>query len=106
MQMDALLVTIERFVDDCQPGFVECVLADAEGCEHRFLEKGPVVSTANLWSDSVYPQPGYIACTVQDEWVDEQGRKLVRVCTEKPWCIESTAGRTRFTVLYEQIVRA
>lgn len=103
--MDALSVMIERFVDDHFPGFVQCVLADAQGCEHRFIEKGPVVSAANLSSESVYPQPGHLACVVQDEWTDERGRKLVRASTEEPWGIASDAGETTFTVLREQIVR-
>lgn len=71
MEMDALPVTIERFVDDDFPGFVVCVLLDSDDCSHRFVEKAPVVSTANLSFDSAFPQPGYIACVVEDEWTDE-----------------------------------
>lgn len=103
--MNTIIVTIQRFADDHFPGWVECVLADVEGCEHRFVEKVPVVSTANLSSDSVYPLLGHIACSVQDEWFDERGRKLVRVSTKQPWDVESVAGETNFTVLFEQIVR-
>lgn len=101
--MAALSVTIERFVDDEFPGVVECVLVDSDDCAHRFFEKAPVVSTADLSIDSIFPQPGYIACLIQDEWMDGRGRQLVRVDTVKPWGIESTAGETTFTVLREQI---
>jgi hypothetical protein len=103
--MDTLSVTIQRFIDDHFPGFVECSLVDSDGCEHQFVEKEPVVSAANLSFDSAFPQPGHIACVVHDEWMDEQGRKLVRVCTAKPWEVESVVGETNFTVLREQIVR-
>lgn len=41
-------------------------------------EKAPVVSTANLSPDSAFPQTGFMACLVQDEWSDERGRQLVR----------------------------
>ncbi len=105
MEMDALPVTIERFVDDDFPGLVECVLVDSEDYTHRFVEKAPVVSTANLSLDSAFPQSGYIACVVEKGWTDERGRQLVRVDTIKPWGIESTAGETTFTVLRDQIER-
>ncbi|MBD8540812.1 hypothetical protein IFU00_00790 [Oxalobacteraceae sp. CFBP 8761] len=103
--MDVLTVTIERFVDDHFPGFVECILLDSEDCSHRFVEKVPVVTTANLSLDSAYPQPGCIACVVEDEWIDERGRPLARVSTTNPWGVESTTGDTTFTVLRNQIDR-
>jgi hypothetical protein len=102
--MDALPVRIERFVENRFPGWVECFLIDSEGCKHRFIEKAPVVSPADLSPDCAFPQPGYIACLVQDEWVDEQGRHLARVGTIEPYGVESTVGETRFTVLRNQIV--
>lgn len=103
--MDALAVIIERFVGDSFPGWMECSLVDSDGCMHQFLEKAPVVSTADLVSDSAFPQPGYIACLVQDEWIDERGRQLVRVGTVKPWGVESTVGEASFTVLRDQVVQ-
>jgi hypothetical protein len=57
MEMDALPVTIERFVDDEFPGVVEFSFVDSDDCRHRFVEKAPVVSTANLSFASGYPQP-------------------------------------------------
>jgi len=100
-----LAVRITRFVDDYPPGFVECSLLDAQGRLHLFVEKAPVVSTENLWSDSVYPRDGTIDCEVQAEWVDEAGRRLVRVDTERPWVVESTDGLTQFVVLASQVDR-
>jgi hypothetical protein len=102
--MDSLSVTVHRFVDDHFPGFVECTLVDSNGCKHQFVEKAPLVSTKNLSVDSVFPQPGHIACVVETEWI--KGRKLVRVGTDEPRNVESAAGETNFTVFDEQVVRA
>lgn len=99
----SLLVQIERVVDDHFPIWVACVLTDADGVRHEFVEKGPVVSTGELMSESHYPHLGHIGCVIEEEWVDKLGRSLVRVSTEKPWSIESVAGETRFTVLKERI---
>lgn len=103
--MDALPVTIERLVDADFPGWVECSLVDSDRSMHQFIAKAPVVSAANLAPDSAFPQPGYIACLVQDEWTDEHGRQLVRVGTVKPWGVESTTGKASFTVQRDQIVQ-
>lgn len=56
--MISLVVQIERFVDEHFPGFVGCVLTDANGVRHEFIEKRPVVSTSDLRSESVYPHLG------------------------------------------------
>jgi len=100
-----LEVQVEGFIDDHFPGFVKCVLIDADGLRHEFIDKVPVVSTANLRSDSIYPQPGYLGCTIESEWTDELGRRLARVSTKKPWSIESVSGETIFIVREQQIVR-
>lgn len=102
--MPAVTVQISRFVDEHQPGFVECILTDALGESHLFVEKVPIVSTDGLWSTSSYPQPGAIACEVEEQWQDAAGRALARVNTERPWGVESTAGTTCFTVLLAQLV--
>ena len=104
--MPALTVEIVRFVDEHQPGFVECVLRDAANNEHVFVEKVPVVTTENLWSTSSYPQPGAIECVVLEKWKDKNGRLLVRATTEQPWSVESTRGESSFVVLASQVVRS
>lgn len=101
--MPAVIVQISRFVDEHQPGFIECILLDALGESHLFVEKVPVVSKGDLWPTSSYPQPGAIACEVEAQWKDAAGRSLVRVSTERPWGVESTAGTTCFTVLLAQV---
>lgn len=42
--MATVSVQIVRFVDDYQPGIVECQLLDAEGAVHFFIEKVPIVA--------------------------------------------------------------
>jgi len=104
--MPIVAVSIIRFVDEHQPGFVECELTDAFGQTHSFVEKVPIVTVENLWSDSTYPRTGDIACEVEQEWQDDAGRSLVKVNTERPWGVESTTGGTTFVVLSSQIVNA
>jgi hypothetical protein len=96
-------VQILRYVDDHQPGWVECSFSDASGSEHLFLEKAPVVSTADLHPGSPYPQVGIIGCTVLKRYVAEDGRQVVTVDTERPWGIESKEGRSQFDVRPEQL---
>jgi hypothetical protein len=101
--MQAISVSITKFVDEHQPGFVECVLIDALGRKHHIIEKVPVVSNADLWSNSEYPQPGFVACNVEAVWKDVDGRSLARVNTAQPWSVESTEGATIFVVLASQV---
>lgn len=97
--MQALRVTILRFVDDHQPGFVECTVHDAHGREHRFVEKAPVVSAEALGPDSTYPCAGVIACTV----VDQLG-EVATVDLEHPWGVETTRGERLLRVKRERLV--
>ncbi|RYG37845.1 MAG: hypothetical protein EON93_02995 [Burkholderiales bacterium] len=102
--MQAFAVEISRFVDEHQPGFVECSLLDADGNKHLFIEKVPVVTLEDLQPTSEYPRPGVVGCEPQAEWVDASGRIKVRVSTELPWHVESTEGETVFVVWAEQLV--
>lgn len=104
-RLPSIAIQIPRFIDEHQPGLVECVLLDANGVTHRFVEKAPVVSRLNLHSGSAYPCPGALGCELESEWKDDAGRSLVRVNTERPWHIESTGGETRFVILESQLVR-
>jgi hypothetical protein len=100
----AIKVTIERFTQEWQPGWVECSFADAAGKSHVFEEKAPVVSFEDLDATSAYPRPGIIGCVVLGTRVGPDGRELVTVDTEQPWGIESKAGETRFEILREQLI--
>ena len=96
--MPSVAIQISRFVDEYQPGIVECVLVDAFGERHVFVDKAPVVSTENLGPTSSYPRPGAIACEVIVEWSNEDGQALSRVNTKRPCGVESTEGLTEFVV--------
>jgi hypothetical protein len=93
-----LAVAILRLVDEHQPGWVECQFADADGRIHKFVEKIPLVTNADLWRDSEYPQPGIIRCEVLQQWSDAQAKRLVRITTDRPWSVQSTEGLTEFVV--------
>jgi hypothetical protein len=57
-----LTVQIVRFVDDYQPGIVECEFTDAGGRAHRLIDKAPIFTVSALTADSPYPQPGAVRC--------------------------------------------
>ena len=99
----AIRVDIVRFIDSFNPGFVECRLVDARGCEHIFHEKVPVVTQADIDEHSEYPQSGVIGCTVIARRLGSDRREIVEVDTEKPWAINSTTGQMRFEVRAEQL---
>jgi len=101
--MPRLRGSIIRFVDQHQPGFVECEFTDANGTIHTIVDKVPIFSVDDLWSDSVYPQPGFAGCEVLARLEDPRGHKLARVTIAKPDCLESTGGRSEFVVLESQI---
>ncbi len=99
-----LRVAVTRFVDEHQPGFVECEFSDADGRAHRIVEKVPVVSQVDLDSASTYPQPGGVRCEVLAQWRDAQGRALLRISTQQPDGVETVAGQSEFVVLADQLV--
>jgi hypothetical protein len=102
--MPEVVVEIVRYVsDEPQPGLVECVLVDALGNQHSFVEKSPVVSCENLLAVSIYPRSCIIACLIEEEWIDESARNLVRIDTSRPWGVESIDGATVFVVLSSQL---
>ena len=101
--MPTIQVSIIRFVDEHQPGFVEAEFADANGNLHTVADKVPVFSLGDLRSDSGYPQPGVARCQVLARAQDSQGRKLARVTIAKPDGLESMRGLSEFVVLESQI---
>jgi len=102
--MPRISVEIVSFVDEYQPGFVECRFQDAHGHVHVVVEKVPVVTTEDLRSNSQYPLLGAIECTMEEEYKDDSGRSLVVVNTELPWHIESSTGQTKFELLSSQVL--
>ena len=60
-----------------------------------------VTPTSIFWWDSVYPQAGFVSCTVLEEWPNPDGEVLVRVSTNgRP---ESTVELTEFVVFKRQL---
>ena len=93
-----LALRIIRYVRDDFPGWVECEFADAQGCQHRIIDKVPMFTTEPLDSNSKYPREGQLYCEVLARWTDDNGRDLVRVTTAGPLPVESAAGLTEFVV--------
>ncbi len=102
--MIAVRVVIREYVDDSQPGWVECCLTDTSGKEWRFREKVPVVTDKPLGRDTTYPQPGVIACQVLDCREERPRDKVATIDTSAPWGIESVEGQTIFEVPYAELV--
>jgi hypothetical protein len=98
-----LRVDIVRFVDEYQPGIVECEFVDAEGALHRIIEKVPIVSLEDLWSDSEYPRPGIVRCRIRNRWRDETGAERIRIDTSSPDSVETVDECSEFVVFAEQI---
>jgi len=103
-QQIAIAVKITRFVEIGFPGFVECLLIDANGQEWLFVDKIPVVACKDLDENSSYPQVGQIACEIISRRTDENNHEVVLVDTSRPWHIDSITGETRFEVFDEQLV--
>jgi hypothetical protein len=82
---------------------VECWLEDVHGRRWKFNEKAPVVSAKDLWTDTEYPQPGLIACTVLRRAANASRRYVATIDTGSPWGIESVEGCTVFEVFAEQL---
>ena len=98
-----LCVQILEYIDDHFPGWVECAFVDAFSQRHLLHEKVPVVTTLPLTATSTYPQSGFIACEVEDSWLDDTGRRLVRVNTETLWGVQTAIGTSQFVVLQTQL---
>jgi hypothetical protein len=101
--MLGVVVTISRYVNDSQPGWVECKLIDAHGNESTIIEKVPVVTLADLDANSSYPQTGCIACQVVERQVGTNGVEVVTINIGSPWGVEDAAGKTQFDVFSTQL---
>ena len=93
---------IRRVTDDF-PGFVECRFADMLGREWSVIEKLPVLTNADLRSNSQFPLPVLIACEVVAGGQDDAGREIAEITTMTPFSIEATDGTTCFQLFAEQL---
>jgi hypothetical protein len=98
--MKELRVSITRFVDEAQPGWVECTFTDVHGKTWTVKEKVPIVTKASLTAQSHYPQPGVITCQIVVTWLDVTGREVVTIETQTT----ATTGETSFDVLAAQLI--
>jgi hypothetical protein len=95
--MPRLRVQIVRFVNkEPQPGIIESQFHDVAGASHAVIDKVPMFTTANLWSDSHYPQPGYIECRLLER-IPSKSENLARISI-KPYHVEWTNERSEFVV--------
>ena len=104
-QLAHLDVTIVRFVDEYQPGFIACKFLDAIGRIHAFVGKVPIFSSEDLDASSEYPRQGAVRCSILEAWRDSEGRDLVCISTDEPDAEQSTEGLTEFVVLDSQLSR-
>ena len=94
---------ITKFIDEINPGFVECQFVDANGLTQSFNDKVPIFTTKMIDKNSNYPVDGIIGCEII-KTKNLEGRDIVKINTELPWGIESIKGGTIFEVLPEQII--
>lgn len=101
--MPCLRVEIVAFVDEYQPGIVRCTFVDAEGKRHTFIEKVPVVTAQNLWSDSDYPQKGTVPCDSVQRSNDATGRRLACVTIDVCDSMDLPRHSAQYVVLESQL---
>ena len=101
--MSLIKVSIVRFVDEHQPGVVECEFPDANGIVRTVIDKTPMFTNEFLWWDSTYPVQGVLSCSVLKTWQDPSGRNLALISIAKPYYMEATDGQTEFTVVKSQL---
>lgn len=91
------------WVSDDFPGFVECRFTDRFGKVWAVVEKLPVLTDADLRSNSPFPQPALIACEVVATRRDNAGREFTDITTLTPWAVRATDGTTTFQMYTEQL---
>lgn len=97
--MTAVRAEATRWLDDNQPGWVEVVLADADGKRWVVAEKVPVLGDESLTRDAAYPRSTLVPCEAGSEVVE--GRVAVTLLHG----IEAQGGQSRFVVESSSVVR-
>ena len=101
--MHTVSVQIVRFIDPAQPGWFKCVLRDAADRDWTLADKVPIFTEAPLDAQSVYPQPGVVACEIVRQWTDESGRARCVIDTERPLGVSTKNGETQLEVFIDPI---
>ncbi|MGA3009138.1 MAG: hypothetical protein ABSD72_02640 [Terracidiphilus sp.] len=102
--MPDLRVRIVRFVDkEPQPGIVESQFRDSDGVVHKIIDKVPIFTAAPLWSDSEFPQTGFVGCKVLQQFYDSSGLNFARITISEPWDVETTEGKSELMVKADEL---
>jgi hypothetical protein len=83
-------VALRWVSDEPQPGVIELSVRDAEGLEHRILEKD-ILTTPPLGSGSRFPVELWIEAPVHE--IDEEC-----VMVTLPWSMSTSDGETQLTM--------
>jgi len=94
-----ICVQITRWVSDDNPGIVECSFTDTVGRDWSFIEKMPVVTAEDIWSDRKFPRPGYIACQIVSKNQDGAGREIAGSVLRSPGVLRLWTARQHFKSL-------
>ncbi len=80
-----------RWVSDDAPGWIEVGLVDADGQEHRIVEKVPVLTTRNITAASEFPAEFWLKA-------DTGAMNDKRVEVTFAYAVETTEGRSGIQV--------
>lgn len=72
---------------------------------HTFSLKIPIVTTQEKDITNIFPQDGFIRCVLLREWIDDLGRRIISVSTEKPDHVESVNEVSKFDLLFDQVTQ-
>lgn len=97
--MTLLLVSSVELVEDGAPPIVRCVVIDASGRPHAFVEKLAILSVA----DSLPAPDASIACSILGVTLDARNRRVVTIDVGCPWGCETIEGLTTLAVLEDQL---
>lgn len=104
--MHGIKIQVLRVTDHSFPGWVECLLVDAQREKHFFIVKIPyLASDDEITPKSDFPKDGVIRCELAGEYIDDKGRKIVTASTENPDGVESLDEISEFHLLPYQLTK-
>jgi 2-amino-4-hydroxy-6-hydroxymethyldihydropteridine diphosphokinase len=95
----SLPVKIVRFVDDSQPGWVECEFTDVDDRTHTVVDKVPIFTSDRIDANTKLPLHGTVECEIVAKLRDALGNELLKINLERPLGLSSKEGLTEFLVL-------
>lgn len=89
--------TATRWASDDHPGWIDIEVIDANGQNHRVVEKVPVISSADEFTSSTaYPVELWVEATADEVMGD-------RVAIKFGSSVETVAGLSKLTVAAEDV---